>query len=597
VKLISLYSNNNEVFPLIQFRNGFNVIFAQVKDPHLQEKDSHNLGKTFLIDVLDFVLLADVAQDHPFRQRPEIFDELVLYLQLETHLGQYVTVKRAVKGRNPISLHVGSTPSDDLRHLPDTSWTYSALSQNTAESKLNDLLSLKAIEPFSYRKGLGYFLRRQGDYDEVFRISRFQRGPDKYWKPFAALLLGFDQQLIAAKYDLDDKVKTMDSALALKEEEAGSKSTEYDEVKGILSLRTIALKKLRDQVNAFSFRELESTISQTTVAEVESQISELNEQRYTLDYELQEIEQSLKSEFEFDIKKIRSIFDEAKLVFPDALAKEYEELAEFNRRMTRGRAERLQNLKQKFHSQKEQIDKQIEVLDEQRQSALAILREKETLEKYKELQRVLIDKEREVIELEQRLISLDQAGNLQRKAEELRQKTNTTVVEIQDSFRRENTAYDAIRSTFADYVERVSSRQALLSIAVNTQGNPEFNVRTLDRDISGLETSESKGTSYKKIMCACFDLALLTVHAPHQFYHFVYHDGIFEGLDNRKKVNLLKLIREVCTRYGQQYILTVIDSDLPRDELDHKLLFTEEEIVRRLHDRGRDGRLFRTQAF
>ena len=98
-------------------------------------------------------------------------------------------------------------------------------------------------------------------------------------------------------------------------------------------------------------------------------------------------------------------------------------------------------------------------------------------------------------------------------------------------------------------------------------------------------------------MCACSDLALLTVRASHPFYHFVYHDGIFEGLDNRKKVNLLNLVRNACDNYNLQYILTVIDSDLPRDDSDQKLLFTEEEIVRRLHDRGVGGRLFRTRAF
>ena len=81
------------------------------------------------------------------------------------------------------------------------------------------------------------------------------------------------------------------------------------------------------------------------------------------------------------------------------------------------------------------------------------------------------------------------------------------------------------------------------------------------------------------------------------FYKFVYHDGIFEGLDNRKKVNLLKLIRNLCKDYGIQYILTVIDSDLPRDEQDNKLLFKETEIVRSLHDDGDDGRLFKMPIF
>jgi uncharacterized protein YydD (DUF2326 family) len=597
VKFSSLYSNKDDIFPRIQFRKGFNVIFAQVKDPQLKDRDSHNLGKTFLITVLDFALLGSIEPDHAFRQHKEIFDDFVFYLEIETHFGLYITVRREVKANSTIGLHVSSAPGQDLVDLPMASWTYSELSLSKAKTKLNDMLSLKAIAPFPYRKGLGYFMRRQNDYDEVFRISKFQGGADKYWKPFVSLLLGLDQELIDSKYLLDDKVKKLDTALVLKEEEAGSKSAEYDEVKGLLALRTSSLEKLRNQVDRFSFRELEATISQTAVNEIESKIADLNEQRYTIDYELQEIEKSLKSEFEFDVKRISSIFEEASLVFPEALVHEYEDLIEFNRRMTKGRTVRLKKLKDDLSSRKVFMEEHIEELDKQRQSALTILREKETLDKYRELQRILIDQEREVIALQQRLATLDQASDFQHEIEDTKQEISQTVAKIQDSIRRENATYDALRSTFSDYAEQVLSRQALISVVVNAQGNLDFNVRTLDRDKSGRETSESKGTSYKKIMCACFDLALLTVYATLPFYHFVYHDGIFEGLDNRKKVNLLNLIRGLCDHNNLQYILTVIDSDLPRDERDQKLLFTEEEIIRRLHDRDAEGRLFRTVAF
>jgi uncharacterized protein YydD (DUF2326 family) len=90
---------------------------------------------------------------------------------------------------------------------------------------------------------------------------------------------------------------------------------------------------------------------------------------------------------------------------------------------------------------------------------------------------------------------------------------------------------------------------------------------------------------------------VLSVYSDAPFYRFVYHDGIFEGLDNRKKVQLLNLVRRVCHDKGIQYFLSVIDSDLPRDERDQKLLFTEDEIIRQLHDGGKDGRLFRMQKF
>ena len=51
-------------------------------------------------------------------------------------------------------------------------------------------------------------------------------------------------------------------------------------------------------------------------------------------------------------------------------------------------------------------------------------------------------------------------------------------------------------------------------------------------------------------------------------------------------------VREICKEYGLQYILTLIDSDIPRDELDNRVAFPDEEIVLRLHDHDDSGRLF-----
>ena len=71
MKLSSIYSNKEEIFPKISFREGFNVIYAQVKDPNSTDQNSHNLGKTFFIQVLDFVLLGSIDKTHPFREHPE----------------------------------------------------------------------------------------------------------------------------------------------------------------------------------------------------------------------------------------------------------------------------------------------------------------------------------------------------------------------------------------------------------------------------------------------------------------------------------------------------------------------------------------------
>ena len=76
-------------------------------------------------------------------------------------------------------------------------------------------------------------------------------------------------------------------------------------------------------------------------------------------------------------------------------------------------------------------------------------------------------------------------------------------------------------------------------------------------------SSQSEGTSYKKVLCALFDLAILRTYSNESFYHFVYHDGILEGLDVRKRRLVLRVLRETATKYGVQCIISVIEKFAP----------------------------------
>lgn len=596
MKFASIYSNKEDIFPRILFREGFNVIFAQVKDPKIKEKDSHNLGKTFLIQVLDFALLGETDKNHPFKKHKDIFGDFVFYLELETVNGIYVTVRRSIK-TGPISIHVSNEKNLDMRNQAVEVWTYPELPLTKAKSQLNDLLDLEALIPFEYRKGLGYFMRRQSDYNEVFRISKFQAGADKHWKPFVALLLGLEHELTTEKYQFEDNIKKLEEKRDTIEEEAGSKSNEYDEVRGLLEIRQSAAAKLRSELDAFSFQNIESQISESSVTSTEVAIANLNERRYTIDYELQEIEKSLDYKLQFNTDKIKRVFEDATISLPESLVRSYEELEEFNKRITTGRTERLKELQQKLIAEREEIEQNLTVLDAQRQEALKILQNKQTFNKYKELQRILLDQEREIGELQLRLTQLDKAANTQKDIDNERGKLTKTIASVRKSVSKDNQTLTGIRRTFSECVKQVLRVEALLSIVLNSNDNLEFNIRTLDRNIAERETSEDQGTSYRKMLAACFDLTLLIEYSNKKFYRFAYHDGIFEGLDNRRKVSLLNMVRDACENMGIQYILTVIDSDLPRDQSDQKLLFSEQEIIRYLNDSGDDGRLFRTRAF
>src|ERR1017187_4336192 len=98
-----------------------------------------------------------------------------------------------------------------------------------------------------------------------------------------------------------------------------------------------------------------------------------------------------------------------------------------------------------------------------------------------------------------------------------------------------------------------------------TAGHLEFKAEILDE--SGNTTSADRGHTYRKLLCIAFDMALLRAHLDQKFPRFVYHDGVFESLDDRKKENLLTVIRNYA-ELGIQSIITLIDSDLPPRDKD-----------------------------
>lgn len=97
----------------------------------------------------------------------------------------------------------------------------------------------------------------------------------------------------------------------------------------------------------------------------------------------------------------------------------------------------------------------------------------------------------------------------------------------------QNSLFSAIRVFFSEIVEEVIDRKALLSVSPNQAGHLEFRAEILDE--SGNATSADLGHTYRKLLCIAFDLAILRAHLDDKFPRFVYHDGVFESLDDRKR--------------------------------------------------------------
>mgnify|MGYP000893401907 CR=1 FL=1 len=603
MQLSRLYTNLDEVFAPIHFNAGaaskrLNVVFAEVTRKKTKDGDSHNLGKTTLIEVLDFLLLKDITStDHFLERHRERFGDFVFYLEVALHGGGYATVRRPVIEPTKISLLRSKVTVADARSIDAADWDHWDITLTAAREALDAYFDLTVIPaPFDYRTGVSYFLRTQDDYRDYFQIQKFMSGKDRAWKPYLSAVLGLDHEAITTKYELEDEMAEKALLRANRLSEIDPKNRDRGELATRIEIARDEIDEIDEQLDQFNFHEVEVQLNKRVVEEVEQKLSALAGELYDLDVDIAQLEQSLAAGIKFDLARIKEIFEDSRVLFSDSLSRSYEELVDFNRKLTKERNRALKDRSKELQQKRDVLLAEHQRQSNERQRLLAIVQQADTFRKYKALQKDQSERRALLTFLENELARLDVVGDLDRQLRDLRNKRDTATTAIEKSLNRDVPIKNSVTRLFNRYVKEVLGINGEFIVGQNTSGNVDFEIRTKDR--GGDDTSQDKGHSYHRLLAALFDLAVLKALEEHPFYHFVYHDGILEGLDNRVKVRLLKLVRDTISGGHIQYILSVIDTDLPRDiETQQQIPFAKTEVVLVLNDRGDEGRLFKTKPF
>ncbi len=588
MKLTKIFAN--KPFKAVRFNRGFNVILGEPKDRKDREKDTHNLGKSLLIDVIDFLMLKQTNKNHFLVKYKDKFEGYRLFLEIALNNGRYLVIRRGVDKPSKVSL---KTNSSALRGFDENiSWDHEDIPLDKAIELLNEILGFDVAVKWKYRKSISYFLRGQYDYKDVFQLSKYNKGKHREWKPFLFNLLGFECEAVLKKYELDEKKKELEITIEKDKERFAAGTKEMDKIRGIIEVKREEKREAEEKIDDFDFFTRSKEINRQLVDELDNRINTLNTIRYNITDEIEKIEDSLKTEIpRVDMESLQDLYKEVEIYFPRNLVKEYRELEDFNRRISEERQkymrERFEELKQELQT----VESELQKLERRKGQLLSILKDQDSYKKFKQFQKELAKADAEIARLEERLENMDKVRQLESQIKEIQEEINDQKERIRELIDTSNDIYKKIRKTFNQIIHSILNVPAIISISQNKEGNVEFHA-----DIQNPEkmevTAEASGTTYKKLLCMAFDLAVLIVYSDRSFYKFVYHDGALETLDDRKKINFLDKIREICRQYGLQYILTIIDSDLPLNEGNEIIRFPDEETVLRLHDRDDSGRLF-----
>lgn len=585
MKLSKLYSNDSR-FHDMTFNASLNVVLGKVERREEVQKDSHNLGKSTLIELLDFMLLKNIVKTHFFKSFSSLFENHVFYLELLLNAGTYLTIRRSVAEPTKISF---KNSEATLICNEETQWDIEGLSLKKAQEYLNNQLGFNVLPDWPYRKTVSFFLRTQKDYINVFQLGKFQNGKHKDWKPVVFELLGYDSTVLRRKYDLDEQLEELKTKSQNISTEMSVGADDYDKVKSILDLRIGERDDMQKRVDAFSFFSEEQHINQNLVDEIERSISELNTREYALSYDLERVKASIANLPSFDVEQLKQIYREVNIYFPDNLTHSFEDLYKFNVQVTKERNHYLREQAQEIEEELRNICQQLQELDARRNTALAALQDRDTFHKFKEYQKKLAQLEGEVGRLELQLRNVDIISTLNDQIEQVQQSQKDISKEISAQLKnQEGEVPVSIKRSFNEIFRTIFGVSALLYVRTNKTGNVDF-IDEVAPDENAEATAEGYGNTYKKMLCVSFDLAVLAAYSSRSFFRFVYHDGVFEGLDNRKKELFVQVARDFCQRYGLQYIFSSIEDDVPENILAG---FSPAERFLTLNDADDSGKLF-----
>ncbi len=616
MKLSKLYCNKPFKNVIFNTKNGkLNVILGDA-EKKANVKDSHNLGKTRLIVLIDFLLLKEgttnlflfkevkkegmllpiakinsEVQYEPVKSTEigtKLFEGYEFYLEILLNSGQFLTIKRGINQGTKIYFRLHNTTNNEFILYKD--WDHKNIDIKKAKSLLNNYLNIDFCNKTGedYRRILNYSLRMQGDYDymrnSIFQLSKFQ-GKHEQWKPMMLGLLGFDKSIAEEKYRIENDIKKKIDLIKEQEKDFGVNPKERDSLIGKMNAKEQEYKYLQKELDNLNFYQQDKSIIDDLVGKVEKEIAELNNELYNIEFDIKKLEHSLKNGFAFDLERVKSLFEDVNIYFSNQLTKSYEQLIEFNHNITEERNKQISITLQEKQAQQKDVNTKLIDLNNDKEKFRDLIQDTSLFKKYKEYQRKVMKVEMEIIRLQNQLDALDKYKekrdevnkerdeNLKQKIEQLQKLVDNTV---------NNNQYTSIRNLFSEIAKKITNDTAYISLRLNSSNNIEFDCR-YD------ESAKSEGNTYYKLLCIAFDIALHSYYSSQSYFKFIYHDDAFANLANTRRISLLKTVREFSTKYDFQYIFSIISDDIPHSA---DFIINPDEIILKLDDKHASGKLF-----
>ena len=535
MQLKKLYANKSS-FRTVEFNEtGLSFIVAKQKNPENKSNDKtyNGVGKSLLINIIHFCLGSKKEKYTSFCNKLPGW-EFCLDFSIG---GADYTAKRTTDNPSKITLN-----GEEL-----TLTNFNSKLKSMCFNIPDDVSSL------SFRSLLPFFIRpsKKAYIDFNGASGNYNQYQTRLYNSF---LLGLDVFLAQKKYEIkkeQDRIKILEGNFKndelLKDFFTGNKD---------VSLTIVDLEeqiyRLNRNLADFKVAEDYSDI-QKEADMIESELFALNNSIILIENNIESVNKSLNIQTKTTKSDIEKVYEEASVHFSENLRKTLSDLETFYENLITSRKKRLLEQKNKFESEikvkseiakklKNELERLIKYLgDHQALDVFLSISDKtasmktklESLEKYQALQAEYKEKLRnaEKIQLEQSEITENYIAEIESDINELR-----------------------------DYFRSLAKRfypTAVAGLSVNNNEGDNLLRYNIDAKI---ESDNSDGINNVKIFC--YDMTLLFKGQNHNI-DFIFHDSrLFDGIDERQKTELFKIVYEEFANSRKQYIATVNQNQL-----------------------------------
>lgn len=550
--MIKKLSANQSSFKTVEFKEGFNVIWADRTLDSTKGDSRNGLGKSTLIEIIHFCLGAKMSKGKGLLAATLKGWEFTLELDFA---GKAVSVTRSVDHPNVIIID-GQTDGWPIRPKNKNGvLSYGLRDWNTLLGNLFFGLPTEAEAKYqpTFRSLVSYFVRRHKDaFSTPFEHHRKQVEWDKQVNN--AFLLGLAWEDATELQLLKDRKKGLENL---------KKAAKTGVVKGFVgSLGDLEARRVR--LNAKAEQEAANLASfkvHPQYEQIRLDANQLTEEIHTAanknstdQRNLTLYEKSLAEEQAPVPNAIEKLYADAGVVLPGVALRRIEEVQAFHHNIIENRrgflAEEVSRLKRDIIS-REQI---IKAKAEQRAEVMQVLQTHGALEEFNLIQKRHLDV---ISELNSITSTIDNLKSCETGLSQLKIDQEVLQQKARRDYEERHLIWEKAIALFNGYSERLYSVPGRLVIDVGPAGF-KFDVE--------IERSSSTGISNMKVFC--YDMTLATTWATKSpSPKLLIHDSaIFDGVDERQRALALEIAAKEASTHGFQYICTLNSDYIPWNE-------------------------------